>query len=140
MQVRLLKSGDDALHIEAVRLLNDEAEMSEERSAELLREPTYFFLVALSDLGEIMGRVYGNVIHRFGQTDLLLYEVDVVEAHHRKGVGRAMLEFLKGYCAEKGYREMWVLTEGDNQAARGLYASAGGVEVDYPTVMYDFYI
>jgi GNAT superfamily N-acetyltransferase len=86
-----------------------------------------------------MGRVYAHVLHRFGQTDLLLYEVDVLETHHRKGVGKAMLEFVKRLCHDRGYREAWVLTEGENTAACRLYESAGGVEENSPTIMYVFY-
>ncbi len=139
MKIILLKPGDDAIHIEAVRLLNDGAQMSLERSAELLAESTYVFIVAIAGTGEIMGRIYGHILHRFGQTDLLLYEVDVVEEHHRKGVGKAMLEFVKQLCVERNFREAWVLTEDDNAPARGLYQSVGGVEENSPTVMYVFY-
>jgi len=138
MQVQLLKPGDELLHIEATRILND-PELPRERSASLLAEPTYFFVVALTDAGEIMGRIYGHVLHRFNQTDLLLYEVDVVEEHQRKGVAKAMLEFLKSHMIERGYGEMWVLTEADNKAARALYESAGGIEENSPTIMYVFY-
>ena len=138
MKLQLLKPGEEQLHIEAIRLLND-AVMSPERSAALLREATYVFVVALSDSDEIMGRIYGHVLHRFAQADLLLYEVDVLDAHQRKGVGKAMLEFMKALMKERGYAEMWVLTEGDNKPARALYESAGGIEEGSPTIMYVFY-
>jgi len=139
MIVRLLNPGDEAIHGEAIRLLNDGAQITRERSAALLAEPTYIFIVATNDSGEVMGRIYGHVLHRFAQTDLLLYEVDVLEVHQRKGVGKAMLEFIKQLCAERGFREAWVLTEGDNKPARALYESAGGMEEGYPTAMYVFY-
>ena len=137
MQVVVLKSGDDQLHIEVVRLLNDE-EMPLVRSQLLLAEPNYFFLVALSDSGEGMGRIYGNVIHRPEQTDLLLYEVDVLEQHHRKGAGTALIERVKTLMDERGYCEAWVLTEGDNDRARAFYESVGGVLEAFPTAMYVF--
>ena len=41
-------------------------------------------------------------------------------------LGRAMLERLKALCADRGYGEMWVLTNGSNAPAMRLYASAGG--------------
>jgi GNAT superfamily N-acetyltransferase len=137
VHIQLLKSGDDLLHIEAVLLLNDKT-ISVERSRMLLAEPCYFFLVALDDSGEIMGRIYGNVIHRPEQTDLLLYEVDVLEQHHKKGAGTAMIERVKALMLEQGYKEAWVLTEGDNKRARAFYESVGGVLEAFPTAMYVF--
>ena len=136
--IKLLQPGDDTLHIEANLLFND-CEMTQERSAALLAADTYLFVVALSETGEIMGRIYAHVLHRLNQTDLLLYEVDVDEAHQRKGIGKAMLEFMKALINERGYAEMWVLTEGDNKPARALYESAGGIEENSPTIMYAFY-
>ena len=139
MQIILLKPGDEPIHIEAIRLLNNGAQISHERSVALLSEPTYIYILALTDSGEIMGRIYGYVLHRFEQTDLLLYEVDVLEDHQRKGVGKAMLEFVNDLSNERGYCEMWVLTEGENMAARSLYEASGGVEENSPTIMYVFY-
>ena len=138
MNIKILSPDDDALHIDAIRLLNDGSVISLERSAMLLAELTYVFIVALTDSGVIMGRIYGHVLHRYEQTDLLLYEVDVVEEHQRKGVGQAMMEFVKTLCVERGYTEAWVLTEDENASARALYSRAGGVVEAYPTVMYVF--
>lgn len=87
----------------------------------------------------MMGRIYGHVLHRFARTDLLLYEVDVVDAHQRQGAARAMIEFVKELATQRGYKEIWVLTEGDNAPARGLYEALGGVEENSPTIMYVFY-
>jgi hypothetical protein len=38
-----------------------------------------------------------------------------------------MIEALKALCADRGYAEMWVLTNASNAAAMRLYESAGGV-------------
>ena len=55
----------------------------------LLREPTYVMVVALTDDNEVMGRIYGNVLHRYEATDLLLYEVDVAESTSAQRCRRA---------------------------------------------------
>ena len=106
----------------------------------LLREPSYVMVVALTDGDDIMGRIYGNVLHRYEATDLLLYEVDVVEAQQRKGVGRAMIDFLSDLSDQRGYGEMWVLTDPDNEAGNALYKSAGGNLDNSPANMYVFSI
>ncbi len=51
----------------------------------LLREPTYVMVVALNENDDVLGRIYGHVLHRFEATDLLLYEVDVAECASAQG-------------------------------------------------------
>ena len=138
MQVRLLLPGDERLLIEVAALLDDPV-ITPKRATMLLAEPTFFIVVAFSDEGEMMGRIYGHVLHRYEQTDLLLYEVDVAEQHQRKGAAVAMIEFVKAVCRENDYREMWVLTEAENAPARALYLAGGGVREGGDVVMYVFY-
>jgi len=137
VKIVLLKPGDEDLLRRAEAIFNPKA-ISHERAAMLLSEPSYVMVVALDDGDAVMGRIYANVLYRFEATDLLLYEVDVAEQHQRKGAGRAMIDFLSRLSAERGYREMWVLTELDNEAGNALYKSAGGHLENSPTNMYVF--
>jgi ribosomal protein S18 acetylase RimI-like enzyme len=137
MHIALLRPGDEALLRQAEDLFWPGG-VTLERAAMLLRQPTFVMVVALDDNGDVMGRIYGHVLHRFESTDLLMYEVDVAEQHQRVGAGRAMIEFLKALCAERGWREMWVLTELDNEAGNALYKSAGGTLEGSPANMYVF--
>jgi GNAT superfamily N-acetyltransferase len=138
MQVRLLKSGDEALLQEAEALFWPDKVPSLAHAAALLREPTFVMVVAQSDDGKVMARVYGHVLHRFEATDLLLYEVDTVETHRREGAARAIIEYLGRLAAEHGWNEMWVLTEVDNEAGNGLYTAIGGTLENSPANMYVF--
>jgi len=137
VKIVLLKPGDEDLLRRAEAIFNPKA-ISHERAAMLLSEPSYVMVVALDDGDAVMGRIYANVLYRFEATDLLLYEVDVAEEHQRKGAGRAMIDFLSKLSAERGYREMWVLTELDNEAGNALYKSAGGDLENSPANMYVF--
>ncbi|HEY2886945.1 MAG TPA: GNAT family N-acetyltransferase [Rhizomicrobium sp.] len=137
MKVVLLKPGHEELLRRAEAIFNP-MDISIERAAMLLREPSYLMIAALDDNDAVLGRIYANVLHRFEATDLLLYEVDVDEEHQRKGVGRAMIDFLSKLSAERGYREMWVLTDLDNEAGNALYKSAGGQLENSPANMYVF--
>ncbi len=110
--------------------------LSAERAAMLLREPSYVMVVALDDADGVMGRIYGHILHRFDGTDFLIYEVDTAEAHQRQGAAGALLEFLTGLAHERGWREMWVLTEVGNAAGNALYRSAGGTLENSPANMY----
>ncbi len=136
MIIGLLEPGDEALLGAATKAL-DNTDLCGERAAFLLAEPTFLCIVA-HDNGEIMGRVYGHVLHRPKRTDFLIYEIDVLPAHQKKGVGRALLDHLNALCRERGYGESWVLTEADNTAANALYASAGGHVEAFPTRMFVF--
>jgi GNAT superfamily N-acetyltransferase len=139
MNIILLKPGDEALLRRAENIFYPDA-LTQERAAMLLREPTFVMVVALNENDDVLGRIYGHALHRFEGTDLLLYEVDVVDAHQRKGAGRAMIEFLKDLAHARGWREMWVLTELGNGAGNGLYRSSGGVLENSPANMYVFHI
>lgn len=137
MKIVLLRPGDEDLLRRAEIIFNPKV-ISHERAAMLLSEPSYVMVVALDDGDAVMGRIYANVLYRFEATDLLLYEVDVADEHQRKGAGRAMIDFLSKLSAERGYREMWVLTELDNEAGNALYKSAGGDLENSPANMYVF--
>jgi GNAT superfamily N-acetyltransferase len=135
MRVRLLTPGDEAVLIAAAREFND-LELSHTRAAEILCDPTFMMVVAETEEGELMARVYGYELRRLDQTDLFLYEVDTAERHQRKGAGRGILDFISALCKARGYGEWFVLTECSNAAGNALYRSAGGVVEGSPANVY----
>ena len=135
MRVRLLKEGDEADLIAAAREFND-LELSRTRAAEILGDSTFVMVVAETDNGELMARIYGHELRRLDQTDLFLYEVDTAERHRRKGAGRAMLDFISTLCKSRGYGEWFVPTECNNDAGNALYRSAGAVSEGSPANIY----
>jgi ribosomal protein S18 acetylase RimI-like enzyme len=66
----------------------------------------------------------------------LVYDVDVLDSHRRRGIGTAMFQRLAALAREHGIDEGFVLTEPDNEGANRLYAKAGGVRSE--VVMWDF--
>lgn len=137
MKVVLLRPGDEDLLCKAEDLFNG-AKPSRDRAAMLLAEPTYVMVVALTDDGEIMSRIYGHVLHRYDTTDFLLYEVDTAEAHKRKGAARALVDTLRDLGKARGWHEMWVLTDVSNGEGNPFYESAGGTLENSPANMYVF--
>src|SRR5215469_11746051 len=126
MRIRLLSAGDEPDLIAAAREFND-LELSAARAVELLSDPTFVMVIAETDDGELMARIYGHELRRLEQTDLFLYEVDTAERHRRKGAGRAMLDFISTLCRSRGYGEWFVPTECDNLAGNALYRSVGAI-------------
>src|SRR4051812_18485029 len=140
MRIVLLQPGDEQLLCHAESLVQDGPALSPERAAMLLRQPEFVMVVALDADEAPMGRIYGHVLHRWETSELLLYEVDTVAAHQRKGVGKALIAYLRQLAVERGWRSIWVLTaQGDNPAANRLYQSAGGVLEASPANMYVFW-
>lgn len=138
MKVLVLKPGDEELLCKAEAVFNPRP--TPERAAMLLREPTYVMVVALTDDGEVMSRIYGHVLHRAEATDFLLYEVDTDGKHKRKGAARAIIARLQELGRERGWTEMWVLTEVLNDEGNPFYEASGGVLENSPTNMYVFKI
>ena len=138
MEVRMLFAGDEALLIAAAKQFND-VDLPIDRASALLADPTFLMVVARDEQGALLGRIYGHELRRLDQTDLFLYEVDVEEAHRRKGVGRAMFDFVRRLAVEKKYGEMFVLTEVDNEAGNGLYRSVGSVLEGSPANVHVFF-
>ena len=68
---------------------------------------------------------------------LFVYEVDVAEAHQRRGIASALLARLAELARERGIRAGFVLTGPDNGPANALYRSAGGATAQM-TLQWDF--
>jgi GNAT superfamily N-acetyltransferase len=112
----------------------------EQREVErFFADPDNLLLLARCD-GRWCGRLYGYRLQRLDQlrAGVLIYEVDVVEAFRRRGVGRAMVEASKVWAAEVGAFEVWVLTEQSNAPAKALYRSAGGAEDEETPALFVF--
>jgi aminoglycoside 6'-N-acetyltransferase I len=137
MDIQVLRPGDEDLLIRAVSMI-EEAELTRERAAAHLADEALVNVVAL-DGREVVGFVYGYVLRRFEMTSFFIYSVDVDEPHWRRGIGRAMLERLKTLMPERGWDEMFVVTNASNEPAMRLYAAAGGVRPNPDDVMFDFY-
>jgi len=135
MRVRLLIAGDERTLMAAARDFND-LEISREKATALLEDPTFVMVVAESSHGELLGRIYGHILNRLDQSDLFLYEVDVAESARRKGAGRAMVDYLKAFCSERGFGEMFVPTECSNVEGNGLYRATGGITEGSPANIY----
>jgi ribosomal protein S18 acetylase RimI-like enzyme len=123
MNVRRLGPGDEHV-VEALATREPPA-----RAAELLGDDNTIFVVAFEG-DEPIGLVLADdLVRRHGEpSKLFVYEVDVLPAHHRRGVGTAMLGELARIARERGVARGWVLTDRDNVAAMELYRSVGGFD------------
>ena len=106
--------------------------------AKMLDRPEFHVLVALHDKDLIGGlTAYEMMMFKRETTEMFLYEIEVDELYRRKGIGTALIEFLKEICLAKGIFEIFVGTEKDNLPARKLYATTGG-EADEDSIWFSY--
>ena len=104
----------------------------------MLARDDFHVVVALENKKLIGGlTAYEMKMFKRETTEMFLYEIEVAETHRQKGVGKALIEFLKQICATKKIVEMFVGTEKDNTAARKLYATTGG-KADEDSVWFNY--
>ena len=54
-----------------------------------------------------------------------MYEVDVAPELRRRGIGAALMAFVRQIVAEEGLMEAFAVTEQENEAAVALYRRTG---------------
>jgi len=108
--------------------------------AEFLRDERHHLAVAIED-GAVIGFASGvHYVHPDKPAELWINEVGVAPDHHRRGVGKAIIEALLQHAKALGCHEAWVLTDRTNHAAMRLYASTGGYEAPHDQVMFTYFL
>jgi aminoglycoside 3-N-acetyltransferase I len=93
----------------------------------LLADPRTLMLVAFDGERPVGFVLAHELPRRHGdRAKLFVYEVDVAEAHRRRGIANALFARLAELACERGIRVGFVLTDEDNVAANALYRSADG--------------
>ncbi len=133
VEIRIL-GPDDAAVLDHVAADVFDRALDATRTREFLNDPRHHIAVAV-DAGQVVGMASAvHYVHPDKDPELWINEVGVAPSHHRRGIGRRVMDALLDVGAALGCRAAWVLTEGDNAAARALYASAGGFESREETV------
>lgn len=95
---------------------------------EYLGDSRNIFLLA-SQGSTPVGFLRGTSLHQIKtpRRQMLLYEIGVHHRYRRRGVGRALVNWLLDYCRRNHFDEVFVLTSPGNRAAVRLYRSTGAV-------------
>jgi ribosomal protein S18 acetylase RimI-like enzyme len=124
VEIRILRPGDDGLVAAASHLFDGPTRP--DATARFLAEPGHHLLVAYMG-GRAVGFVSGvEITHPDKGTEMFLYELAVDEPFRRRGIGRTLVEQLAALARAAGCYGMWVVTDHDNEAARGTYEGTGG--------------
>jgi ribosomal protein S18 acetylase RimI-like enzyme len=103
----------------------------------LTDERTYLF-AAMSAGEEVIGYALAYcfpALYRPGGL-AYLYDIEVAEAHRRKGAGRLLIEAALRHLKTDGVTELWLGTDTDNEAAQALYRATGAQRSE--GAFYDF--
>jgi len=138
IEIRVLRAGDEAVLAQVADGVFD-CPVDEAAAALFLQDARLHIAVAI-DAGLVVGFASGVHYHHPDKPapELFVNEVGVAPTHHRRGIGRAVTAALFEAARELGCVEAWVLTERENGAAMGLYASVGGVEAPQDPVLFSF--
>ena len=141
IDIKVLGKGDEQV------LMNVAAEVFDNPvdpalTGEFLADPRHHIAVAI-DNGLVVGFASGvHYVHPDKPAELWINEVAVAPSHHRRGLGRQVVDALLEVGRTHGCCSAWVLTDRTNTAALALYRSAGGVEGEggfsAQTVGFDF--
>jgi ribosomal protein S18 acetylase RimI-like enzyme len=110
-----------------------------EWTREFLNDPRHHIVVAVFE-SQVIGSVTAtHYVHPDQPPTLFIIEVGVAPEHQQRGLARKMLQAMFDHGRSLGCTTAWVGTEGDNDAARKLYLSAGGAldEDDFVTYSFD---
>jgi len=96
--------------------------------ASLLSRDDFWALAALADGEPIAGlSAFVLPLTRAKRAELLIYDIAVLPAHQRRGVGRQLVETAVGLATERGIATTWVPAENADAHALEFYRSLGGV-------------
>lgn len=109
-----------------------------ELAAEYLADPRLHLAVAL-DGDLVVGMASGvHYLHPDKPAQLFINEVGIAPSHQRRGLGRRLVETLLTHGRGLGCYEAWVATEVDNEPARQLYLSTGGIADPTPAIVFTY--
>lgn len=105
--------------------------------SEFFADPRHHLAVALLN-GQVIGMASAvHYVHPDKPPELWINEVGVAPEHQGRGIGRQLMQTLLDHGRWLGCSAAWVLTDEGNEAARKLYAAAGGVEKPAVLVSYN---
>jgi ribosomal protein S18 acetylase RimI-like enzyme len=102
-----------------------------------LEDPLHDMVVALAG-SQVVGMASGQVLYHPDKAPAyFINEVGVRDAFQRRGIATRMCALLRQIADTHGCEGIWLATEGDNVAARGLYRSMKARETS-DIVVYDW--
>lgn len=115
-----MEPGDEAVACEAVATFKSSSPAGDHIARFLGNKDNYFCVAEVE--GELAGILLAYRMERCDdeRAMMLLYEVEVLSQHRRRGIGRALVEAVKRECEQRGD-----VHHGDRPEAAGLDERVG---------------
>ncbi|HKO05287.1 MAG TPA: GNAT family N-acetyltransferase [Candidatus Acidoferrales bacterium] len=126
MKVKRLDTDDLAMLVSTVRSFKGR-EISAGHAQDFLADPRHFVIVAETG-GEPVGFLLAYRLERMDRPSakMFIYEIEVAEAHRRKGMGTSLIGAIREIVRREGLMNAFVLTNHSNEGAVAFYKSTGG--------------
>ena len=115
----------DVFEISTFELPNDEHLQS------LLENKSMVFFVALHK-NKVIGGVRAYILPStyYSSSEIYLYDIGITPIFQKKGVGAKLIENVKAYSKNLGYKEIFVQADLEDQHAINFYKKIGGKAAD----------
>ncbi|NOX52794.1 MAG: GNAT family N-acetyltransferase [Gammaproteobacteria bacterium] len=92
---------------------------------EVVKDRGHIMLLAINE-GSVIGQVLGNVHkHIDKHTELYIDDLAVADNYLRQGVASLLVRGIIEIGRQRGCKQVWIVTEPDNEPANKLYESLG---------------
>jgi ribosomal protein S18 acetylase RimI-like enzyme len=122
--VRLSKNDVSIASELGTRVLGEPA-VAEARLVELLDDERNIVLAALHEGAAVAYLIAYCFPSLSGEKLVYLYDIEILDAFRRRGIGGQMVSALKDICRSKGVNSIWVGSSQTNVAACALWSSTG---------------
>lgn len=136
IMVRRLGTGDEEV-ARAVARVFKEAIIEIAHAGVFLANPANYLAVVQID-GAIAGFLLAHRLDRLDQTagQLFIYDIDVAPDQRRRGVGSALMRYVRDVVEREGLMEAFLLTNRANEPAMALFRRTGGTAEDDDGVVF----
>lgn len=111
--------------------------MRPDQARAFLNDPLHEIVLAYFD-SDAVGMATGSILlHPDKPPAFFVAEVGVRDEFQRRGIAKILCEHVLSIARDRGCQGIWLATEGDNIAARALYASLNARETS-DIVVYDW--
>lgn len=112
--------------------------IDQQQLAKFVSDPRHFMVLAL-EAGVVVGMASGvEYFHPDKQPQMWINEVGVASTHRRRGIGKALTQWLVCRAKSRGCVYAWLGTDKDNVAGQACFASVPGVESAQPFLLYEW--
>jgi len=103
-----------------------------------LKDERHFMVIAVDD-GAVVGMASAvEYFHPDKPPQLWINEVGVASTHRKRGIGRSLVEKLKGIAKKRGCVYAWLGTDNENIAAQRCFGSVPNGEAPQKFLLYEW--